>query len=86
MKIVFHRDFKKGIEKLSLKQKRKVGKVLELFEINPYDPQLKNHALKGELKEYNAISAGHNLRLIFKVQGNYEKVIFTQMGTHNQVY
>ncbi len=86
MIIDFHKDFSKQLIKLAPNQRMKVATVLRLFEKNPHDPQLKNHALHGELKGNRAISAGGDLRLVFREENNYEVVVFLSVGTHNQVY
>jgi len=86
MRIRFHKDFRKGLKKLTPNQKIRVGETLEFFENDPFDPILKNHALKGNLLGYRAISAGGDIRLIFREQDNYVYVLFISVGTHNQVY
>jgi len=86
VEVRFHKDFKKGYSKLSLKQQEKVDQVLRWFRLNPYNPILKNHALKGDQEGNRAISAGGDLRLVFRQEGNYSDVLFILVGTHNQVY
>lgn len=86
MQVDFHKVFRNGLEKLTPNQLKRVDRILELFEKNPCDPQLGNHALKGKLLGYRSIAAGGDLRLLFKEENNYQKVIFVRVGTHNQVY
>lgn len=86
MKIKFRKSFVKQYSKLSLKQRYFVDAALKLFEANPNDIKLKNHALKEELKGYRAISAAFDVRLVFKVEGDYVYVEMIAVGTHNQVY
>lgn len=86
MRILFHKDFRKGLEKLTANQKTRVGETIAIFENDPYEPILKNHALKGPLLGYRAISAGGDLRLIFKENDDYLYVVFIKVGTRNQVY
>jgi len=86
MKIIYHKDFSKAFQNLPIKQQEKVIETIAAFQKNPYDPQLKNHALKGEFLGCRAISAGGDLRLLFRVQGRYERVKFVRVGTHTQVY
>ena len=54
--------------------------------INPYDKDLYNHPLKGDKRGKRAIAAGNNLRLVFKEQNEYVKILFLSVGNHNQVY
>ena len=86
MRIQFHKDFRKGLEKLTANQKTRVGEIIALFENDPYDPILKNHALKGPLLGYRAISVGGDLRIIFKEKDDYLYVMFIKVGSHTQVY
>ena len=86
MEIYYHRNFNKAFLKLSPKMQEKVEETIESFQNDPHDPQLDNHALHGKQKGKRAISAGGDLRLIFQVERNYERVQFIQVGTHNQVY
>lgn len=86
MTIVFHKNFVKTYEKLSLKQQEKVERILFIFQRNPHDPQLKNHPLHGGQKGKRAVSAGGDLRLVFKEENNYQNVIFVRVGTHTQAY
>lgn len=86
MRVSFHRDFRKDLDRLTPHQKRRVDQALELFENHPFDPQLKNHPLHGDLKGRRAIVAGDDLHLVFRQENNYDEVVFLSVGTHNQVY
>lgn len=86
MIIDFHKNCKKGLNRLTSNQKVKIRKALELFENNPHDLQLRNHALHGEDQGNRAISAGGDIRLVFREMNDYEVVQFLRDGSHNQVY
>ena len=86
MKIDFHKDFEKGFLKLTLNQQKRIDQALEIFENNPHDPQIKNHPLQGDQKGRRSMAAGGDLRLVFRVENSYERVIFLSVGTYNQVY
>lgn len=86
MKIEFSRTFEKQYAKLRSQEKNKVDHVISSFQDNPYDPILKNHSLKGEMKGRRAIAAGGDLRLIFREYEKYTLVLFLEVGSHNQVY
>jgi len=47
--------------------------------------QLRNHPLKGEWSGYRSISAGGDCRIPCRIISK-EEVIFTAVGTHNQLY
>ena len=86
MTIKYAKSFWKSYIKLSLKRQKKIKEVIALFQIDHNNRVLKNHKLKGGMKGRRAISAGGDLRLIFKEYKNYTVVLFLDVGTHNQVY
>jgi len=86
MEIYYHKNFDKAFLRLSLKMQKKVEETIASFANNPYSSQLDNHALHGKQKGKRSISAGGDLRLIFQVEENYERVQFILVGTHTQVY
>ncbi len=65
MRFVHRKSFKKGLEKLTPNQKKRVAEVLHLFEKNPYNPHMKNHSLHRKLKDLRAISVGEDMRITF---------------------
>jgi addiction module RelE/StbE family toxin len=76
----------KAFSKLSLKKQTKIKNTIKIFQNNPHDPRLNNHALHGKDAGKRAISAGGDLRLVFKQENNYQLVIFVRVGSHNQAY
>ena len=86
MKFFYSKQFKKSYQKLSAKQQQKVDESLMLFEQNPFFSSLKNHALRGRYKGLRALSAGGDLRIVFREKEKYLEVVFLQVGSHNQVY
>ena len=86
MEIIFKKSFIKQYDKLPKNLGIKVDETIDIFAQNPHHPILKNHQLKGNMHGQRSISAGNDLRIIFEVEGNYIKVLFLAVGTHNQVY
>lgn len=86
MKIVFKKSFTKQYVKLNEDKRLAVDGALRTFAADPKAPQLKNHPLKGKLSGKRAISAGFDLRIVFKVDGDYVLVEMLGVGSHNQVY
>lgn len=87
MNIVYTPYFRRSYKKLVIKSeelKKKFKERMMLFEKNPQDPILKNHALSGKLKGYRAISIGYDLRAIFRHDD--DTVIFFDIGTHDAIY
>lgn len=86
MIIQFHRRFQKQLIKLNKNDKARVIKIIEIFKVDFNARCLKNHALKGRLKNKRAISVGPDMRIIFKEYKKYTLVIFLDLGKHNNIY
>jgi len=86
MQLHFKKSFVKSYQKLSLQDQGKVDEALADFQVDPFSPHLKNHALHGKLIGKRAISAGFDLRIVFREQDNHAVVFLLKVGTHNQVY
>jgi len=86
MKIIFKKSFVKQYVKLDKSKRNSVDSAIRIFEKNPLTPELKNHALKGKLNGKRAISAGFDLRIVFRIDGYYVLVEMLGVGSHNQVY
>ena len=68
------------------KLREKVINTVKRFQINPTDPILRNHPLKGGMSGKRAISVTGDVRIIFEEYDNYVLVIMLDLGTHAQVY
>lgn len=86
MEIIYLRRFRKQLAKLQKKQKLAVADAIILFGKNPFDPKLRNHALKGDMIGRRSFSAGFDLRLIFEERNGYAVVIMLEVGSHEDVY
>lgn len=86
MEIRLRKAFVKAYTKLPRPQKQSVDKALILFEKSPFDPALRDHALKGKMKGLRAFSAGFDLRVIYREEDGFMVITLLDVGTHNQVY
>ncbi len=86
MRIDVRKSFLKQYRKLSKPSQERVANAMKIFQQNPFDERLKNHALVGEAKGKRSMSAGFDLRIIFTVEGDYIIVVMIAVGTHNQIY
>ena len=87
MKIYPSKDFKKAY-KTRIKSNKNLIKRFEerydLFEKNPNNPALKDHALGGKIKGHRAFSVTGDIRVVYYI---YKDITyFIDIGTHNQVY
>lgn len=85
MQIDFHRHYIKRWNKLTLREQERVTAAIELFLVNPTDPKLRLHQLKGKYYPQFSISAGGDLRAHF-LQLTADSILFMLVGTHAQLY
>lgn len=85
-RIIYLRRFNKQLAKLQKYQQLQIADVIVLFGKNPFDPVLKNHKLKGDMKGRRSISAGFDLRIIYEERDGHTVVIMIAVGTHEEIY
>lgn len=85
MKITFHKIFEKQYKKFPDKIRQRVKEKNILFEKDPYNPILNNHALNGKYMGYRSISVTGNIRIIYKFLDK-DTALFSEIGTHRELY
>lgn len=88
MKIELHPQFKKSYKKRignNAKKVKKVAERLALFQEDPTNPLLKDHALTGEKSQLRAFWVAGDIRIVYKPISD-KKIILLDIGSHNQVY
>jgi len=80
----FERNFRKRFKSKPQLQE-KFWQRVTLFLENPFDSRLKTHKLTGRLKELWSFSVEYDIRVVFYFMTN-EKVVFVDIGTHDEVY
>jgi len=58
--------------------------ALRRFAVDPQDPLLRTHKLKGELDAYWAFGVDDDLRVLFRWDG--DTAFLVNLGSHDQVY
>ncbi|NBV76637.1 type II toxin-antitoxin system mRNA interferase toxin, RelE/StbE family [bacterium] len=84
MGIVFTTRFLRLVKKMSVKEQKKVLKLVEIFEKNPKDRSLKVHKLQGKLAGAFALSVEYDVRILFSVED--DEILFFDIGSHDDVY
>lgn len=87
MKIYFTKDFKRAYRK-RIQVNENLAKRFEsrydLFENDPTNPILKDHALGRKLQGHRAFSITGDIRVVYYIFE--DTAYFIDIGTHNQVY
>ncbi|MTJ47175.1 type II toxin-antitoxin system mRNA interferase toxin, RelE/StbE family [Dolichospermum sp. UHCC 0259] len=89
MKLVKDDDYTRKESKLFKKRPHlvdKYGEVLEKLKIDPFDPSLKTHKLKGELSEFYSCSLTYEYRIVCVFLLQDETIILVNIGSHDEVY
>lgn len=87
MKITLHRSYTKAfVKRISSNPKlvQKVTTKIQIFQSNPSDPTLKDHALSGAKAGLRSFWITGDIRIVYRPQ--VDSAIFVDIGTHNQVY
>jgi len=82
MKIFYSSKFAHEYQKLPLRVKKTAEKKEQTFRKNPFDPGLKTHKLKGNLKGFLSFSINQKYRIIFEFT-NSDTVWFHSVGEHS---
>ena len=85
MTIDYTKLFIKQFKKLRSAEQRRFIEKLELFKHDPYNRQLRNHALVGKYDGMRSINVGGDLRAIYRQIGD-DIVLYELIGTHSQLY
>jgi mRNA-degrading endonuclease YafQ of YafQ-DinJ toxin-antitoxin module len=76
--------FLRGARKLRPPRDELLRAALRRFSVDPRDPLLRTHKLKGELAAYWAFSIDDDLRVLFRWDG--DTCVLMGLGTHDEVY
>ncbi len=86
MLIHYTSAFKRMFRKLAQEQQERVILALQLFNVDPFDPRLRNHKLKGSKQGVRSLSAGYDLRILYTEEGGHTVIFLLMVGKHDAVY
>jgi len=86
MKIKNHRRFEKEVKTLLKGQKISFIERVNLFIVNPFDPLLNYHHLRGRFEGFQSIDITGDIRLILRYAPGEDTVLFYRIGTHSYLY
>jgi mRNA interferase YafQ len=91
--VIWEEGFRRSLKRLIKKQpslQPKIIAVLQCLAENPFDPSLKTHKLKGDLKGLWACTVEYDCRIIFsfqEIKGQPESALMMiDVGSHDDVY
>lgn len=88
MLVKYHKTFDKSFLKLLPKLQHKIRDTVVVFMDNPFDQNLRNHALKWKRLGFRSVDVNWDLRIVFRElsSGKYELVELVEVGSHSQLY
>lgn len=86
LEIKFSREFIKMSNKCPKNIRSKIRERLDLFKIDPYNPILNNHSLKGKYKDLRSINITGDWRVIYKPNKTHTIAMLLLVGTHSMLY
>ncbi|MDI6804620.1 MAG: type II toxin-antitoxin system mRNA interferase toxin, RelE/StbE family [Bacteroidota bacterium] len=88
MKVSFDPAFKRAFRKriaASEKLKQHFFELLNIFMIDPFDAKLRTHKLSGKLDGLYSFRVDYDVRVVFYF-ADKDKIVFLDIGTHDEVY
>ena len=86
MEFIYTKPFRKALARLSRWQQDAIHVAVDRYKADRTHPTLRDHALKGQMTGMRAFSAGWDLRVIYREEGDFITIVLIDTGTHNQVY
>lgn len=88
MTVRFDPDFVEMLKKANVRIRKEFKKRIKIFGIDPNNPQLNNHPLRDEWKEYRSIDITSYGSAIYseKIEGEEIIAYFEALGTHEKLY
>ena len=84
MRLAFTPRFGRRARKLSALQRALLRAALRRFAVDPRDPVLRTHRLRGELDGYWASAIDDDLRVLFRWDDDLATLV--TIGTHDEIY
>ena len=80
--------FFEKLKKVDVRIRRSFEEKTAVFEKNPFDPSLNNHALKEPYEGLRSIDITNDYRAVYEEvpSGNETVAYFSLLGTHKELY
>lgn len=85
MTIDFTKTFWRQYHRLPKKMQQQFDGRVRLFLVDPIEPRLRVHPLKGKYLGYWSMNVSGDIRALYRLQGD-GLVIFALIGTHSELY
>jgi mRNA-degrading endonuclease YafQ of YafQ-DinJ toxin-antitoxin module len=81
-------DILEKLKKVDVRIQKSFFERVTIFEKNPFDPVLNNHALHDNYEGYRSINITNDYRAIYEEVPSGDKTIayFSLLGTHKELY
>ncbi len=82
----FSKQFFKQLNKLPAAAQERFWSRLDIWRVNPAEPMLHVHRLKGKYQGFYSMNVSGDLRALYKVMDDGSVVLFDLIGSHSQLY
>lgn len=88
MKVDYSNDFISTLKKKDVRIHKSFRERIAIFQNNPQDSVLNNHALRAEWERHRSIDITSDFRAIYKETRVGQEIIayFVRFGTHEELY
>ncbi|GAP94069.1 type II toxin-antitoxin system RelE/ParE family toxin [Leptolyngbya sp. NIES-2104] len=93
MQLVWSSGFSRELKRLlrqNPQMNSQIEQTLEQLALDPFDPSLKTHKLKGDLANCWSCSVNYSDRIVFQFVENSEtveeEILLLTVGSHDEVY
>lgn len=87
--LVWTHTFERTARKFLRRHRNLVGlfeDVLKKLELDPQDPSLRLHRLKGKHRDKHAVSLTYAYRIVLILRIEKDEVVLLDVGSHDEVY
>lgn len=84
MQIIYHKRFKKALQKQDSYIQEKFSQALLTFMKNPRDRSIRNHVLRGNMKRYRSFDVTGDVRVHYQVSNGC--FVLLDIGKHSELY
>jgi len=83
MEIIYSSKFAREYQRLPRNIQVMAEQLEIIFRVDPFDPRLKTHKLKGKFSGFLSFSIGYRYRIIFEFAKDKKTIYFHSVGDHD---
>lgn len=81
----FERNLRKFVRKYP-ELKQRIDQVFQDLREDPFQPHLRLHQLRGDLRDFHAVRVDHSRRIVLTLRVTEREIVLVAIGPHDEVY